>query len=148
MNSTPQGYDVALSYASEDSDYVEKVAETLKNWGLNVFFAKKEQAKMWGRNLNDFFEEVFTHADTVVAFFSDAYASKTWPNYERQIIESEFLNRKEDYFLPVKMEEGSNIKGAPSSIGYIPKEKYPPEALAKLILEKIQIYFQQKNVMV
>ncbi len=40
-------YDVALSFAGEDRDYVEEVATILKSFKVRVFYDKFEETNLW-----------------------------------------------------------------------------------------------------
>ena len=42
-------YDVCLSFAGEDRDYVNKVAEELRSAGVRVFYDLYEQVDLWGK---------------------------------------------------------------------------------------------------
>jgi hypothetical protein len=43
-------YDVALSFAGEQRDYVREVAKVLaEEYGLKVFFDEFEEDKLWGK---------------------------------------------------------------------------------------------------
>ncbi|QPH98866.1 hypothetical protein G5B97_01690 [Campylobacter concisus] len=42
-------YDVALSFAGENREYVEEVAIFLKNFGVKVFYDDFKQDKIWGK---------------------------------------------------------------------------------------------------
>ena len=53
-------YDVALSFAGEDREYVEDVALQLKGYGVRVFYDKFEEDKLWGKNLYDYLSDVYT----------------------------------------------------------------------------------------
>lgn len=44
-------YDIALSFAEEDRDYVEKVATLLKSNRIRVFYNKFEQVDLLGKGL-------------------------------------------------------------------------------------------------
>jgi hypothetical protein len=44
-------YDVALSFAGEDRDYVRAVAESLRKREKRVFFDEFEKARLWGKDL-------------------------------------------------------------------------------------------------
>jgi hypothetical protein len=46
-------YDVALSFAGEDRQYVYEVAELLRSRGVRVSYDEYERANLWGRNLID-----------------------------------------------------------------------------------------------
>jgi hypothetical protein len=44
-------YDVALSFAGEDRQYVSDIADRLRNNGIRVFYDLYEQATLWGKDL-------------------------------------------------------------------------------------------------
>ena len=44
-------YDVCLSFAGEDRDYVRQVAAGLDDRQVDVFFDEYEQVNLWGKNL-------------------------------------------------------------------------------------------------
>lgn len=52
-------YDVALSYASEDREYVEEVAIFLKDFGVRVFYDKFEMVDTWGKDLSEHLQSVY-----------------------------------------------------------------------------------------
>ena len=51
-------YDVALSFAGEDREYIEKVADKLDQDGIKVFYDKFEEIDLWGKNLYDHLDDV------------------------------------------------------------------------------------------
>lgn len=129
-------YNVALSFAGEQRDYVETVASILKNKGIKVFYDKYEQVNMWGKNLVDHLENIFgNEAEYIVIFLSKEYATKDWPDYERQVLLSRWINEKGN-LLPVRFDD-SEIKGLPSSVVYLDLRKMTPEELAQAIIKKI-----------
>src|SRR5260370_20126628 len=44
-------YDVALSFAGEDRNYANALAEALRHRQLNVFYDEYEKTPLWGKNL-------------------------------------------------------------------------------------------------
>ena len=44
-------YDVVLSFAGEDREYVDFIANELKAKGVRVFYDKFETVKLWGKDL-------------------------------------------------------------------------------------------------
>ena len=51
-------FDIALSFAGEDRNYVDQVAHILKSKGISVFYDKFEEANLWGKNLYDYLHNV------------------------------------------------------------------------------------------
>src|SRR5215218_6176143 len=44
-------FDVALSFAGEDREYVDNIADRLRTHGVKVFYDRYEQATLWGKDL-------------------------------------------------------------------------------------------------
>lgn len=70
-------YDVCLSFAGEERNYVELVAAELRDLGVRVFYDDYEQVALWGKNLYDHLDYVYSRAAKYcVLFASDSYARK------------------------------------------------------------------------
>jgi len=54
MAQNDKQFDVALSFAGEDREYVEQVADMLRRMGIQVFYDKYELVTLWGKNLYDY----------------------------------------------------------------------------------------------
>ncbi len=52
-------YDVALSFAGEDREYVAQVAAALRENGVRVFDDKYEVATLWGKDLYTHLHDVY-----------------------------------------------------------------------------------------
>ena len=79
MNNDIQ-YDIALSFAGEDRDYVEEVAQKLKTIGVRVFYDRFEEANLWGKNLYEYLSNIYQNkALFTVMFISKHYASEAPP---------------------------------------------------------------------
>ncbi len=64
-------YDVALSFAGEDREYVEDVATFLKDVGIKVFYDKFEADNLWGKNLYDHLQDIYKNkANYTILFIS------------------------------------------------------------------------------
>jgi hypothetical protein len=51
-------FDVALSFAGEDRNLAEKLAELLRAHGIQVFYDRYEQATLWGKDLYEHLADV------------------------------------------------------------------------------------------
>lgn len=81
-------FDVALSFAGEDREYVEEVALLLKAHGVRVFYDKFEEDKLWGKNLYEYLHNVYTkQAKFTVMFISKHYKEKLWTSHEREAMQ-------------------------------------------------------------
>ena len=52
-------FDVAISYAGEDREYAEALAETLRQRMLKVFYDNYEKSTLWGKNLYTYLSDVY-----------------------------------------------------------------------------------------
>ncbi len=131
-------YDVALSFAGEDREYVEAVAGILKAAGVRVFYDKFETVQLWGRNLADHLGEVYgKQSRFVVIFISEHYPMKAWPKHERQSAQARAIKEKKIVLLPARFDD-TEIEGMPSSTGYVDLRSTSPQELATFIQEKLR----------
>src|SRR5450759_5091951 len=78
-------WDVALSFAGAQRDYVEKVAAVLKARGVRCFYDADEQIELWGKYLAEELPAIYgEQAATVVVFVSADYAARDWTRLERR----------------------------------------------------------------
>lgn len=136
-------YDVALSFASEQREYVEKVAKQLSVMGVKCFYDNNYQVELWGEDLLEFLENVYDKCSRYcVMFISKEYLEKEWTHYERQVILQHFYsdknidNSQHSYLLPVRFDD-TRIPGITNSWGFISAQNTPPEKLAHMIYDKI-----------
>ena len=130
-------FDVAFSFAGEQRDYVEKVASYVENQSsLSVFYDDNYEEDMWGSNLVDYFKDIFEkRANYCVMFISKEYSEKTWPNFERQIIQAKSLFQ-EGYLLPVRFDD-TPIKGEIPTMKYLNIKDMKPEELGERVIKKV-----------
>ncbi len=132
-------YQVALSFAGEQREYVEAVARALHARGIAVFYDRFEPVTLWGKDGAEFFHQLFA-ADTayVVMFISRDYVAKKWTRHERRAALSRVIAEEGEYVLPVRFDD-SIVPGLPDTVQYLRTQDYDPAALAALISEKIGV---------
>jgi hypothetical protein len=129
-------YDVALSFAGEDREYVEALAGTLRNRSVKVFYDRFEASTMWGRNLYDHLSEVYGgKARHTIMFVSEAYARKNWTSHERQTAQAHALREHHEYVLPVRFDD-TVIPGL-EAVAYVDLRHTSQAELVDLILAKL-----------
>lgn len=130
-------YEVVLSFAGEDRDYVERVAEVLKANQVSLFYDAYEEVTLWGKNLTEHLHTVYSgSARFCVMFISKHYAQKVWPSHERRSAFEKAIETKEEYILPGRFDD-TEIPGLYKTVGYVDLRKKTPEQLAALILKKL-----------
>jgi TIR domain len=134
---TDKHYDVAISFAGEDRECAEALAEALKRRGVTVFYDGYEKAALFGKNLYTHLSDVYQNqARYCVMFLSKHYAKKAWTNHEREAAQARAFREHEEYILPVRLDD-TEIPGILPTIGYL---KWPPESsdsIADAILIKL-----------
>lgn len=130
-------FDVALSFAGEDRKYVEHVADTLRKMGIRVFYDKYERITLWGKNLFEYFIDIYQNkARFTVIFCSKHYAEKLWTNHERKAAQVKAFESSQEYILPARFDD-SEIPGILNTVGYINLSEYSPEEFAEIVKEKV-----------
>ncbi len=130
-------YDVALSFAGEDRDYVSQVARILKAYGIEVFYDTYEQHTLWGKDLYTHLDEVYRlKSRYCVMFISKNYKEKLWTNHERQSAQARAFGEQQEYLLPVRLDD-TEIPGIRPTVGYISASGMSPQQLANIITRKL-----------
>ncbi|MCL4535525.1 MAG: TIR domain-containing protein [Bacteroidetes bacterium] len=130
-------YDVALSFAGEDREYVETVASILTRQGIRLFYDHYEQATLWGKDLYAHLQNVYQkQSHFTVMFVSEHYARKVWTNHERRSAQARAFSESQEYILPARFDD-TEIPGLLPTIGYIDLRETSPDELANLIIEKL-----------
>lgn len=130
-------YDIALSFAGEERDYVDRVANLLKERGVKVFYDLFEEADLWGKDLYVHLSEVYhKRARFTVMFISEAYANKLWTNHERKSAQARAFQEAQEYILPARFDD-TDIPGVLSTVGYVSLKDRSPDDLVSLITKKL-----------
>jgi hypothetical protein len=130
-------YDVCLSFAGEQRSYVEAVASELRDLGVRVFYDDYEKSSLWGKNLFDHLDYIYSRAARYcVLFVSDAYASKVWTSHERRSAQERALSENSEYVLPVIFDD-TRLPGLPSTVGYLDARSTEPSEVAALLRQKL-----------
>jgi TIR domain len=141
MPSTSNGpiYDVALSFAGEDREYVEAVAEALRDRGIRVFYDHYEAASLWGKDLYEHLSQIYgQQARFTVMFISQHYARKVWTNVERESAQQRALEQHCEYVLPARFDD-TEVPGVKDSTVQEDLRNTTPEDLAIRIADKLAL---------
>jgi hypothetical protein len=132
-----EAYEVVLSFAGEDREYVEKVAETLKDNDVSLFYDNYEEASLWGKNLTEHLHKLYSRpARYCVMFIAKHCAAKVWPTHQRRSAFEKAIESKEEYILPARFDD-TEIPGLHKHIVYVDLRRKSPEELIRLILQKL-----------
>lgn len=131
-------YDVALSFAGENRDYVEQVATQLKSKGVGVFYDNHQKTSLWGKDLYQHLNIIYKElARCCVIFISEYYPIKLWTKHELKAAQARDFEENIEYILPVRF-DNTSIPGLNETIGYIDLRMVTPMELADTIIEKLK----------
>lgn len=132
-------YHIALSFAGEDRDYVEKVAMHLKENAVDVFYDRFEDTKLWGKDLYTHLAEIYKdRAIFTVIFVSKAYGDKLWTNHERKAAQARAFEESREYILPAIIDKDVEIPGLLKTTGFISISDMLPNEFSEKIIQKLQ----------
>ena len=131
-------YDVALSFAGENREYVREIAKKLKAKKLKVFYDEFEEANLWGKDLYQYLHYIYKEcALFCVVFVSSSYIKKAWTKHELKAAQNRAFLDNTEYILPLLLEPGINLPGLPDTIGYISTKDHTGSQIVKMIYEKV-----------
>jgi hypothetical protein len=130
-------FDIALSFAGEQREYVDQVANILNQKGISTFYDKFEEANLWGKNLYDYLSDIYMNqAKYTIMFISVDYSRKLWTNHERQSMQARAFQESSEYVLPAKF-DNTEISGVLPTTGYISLQDKTPEEFVAIIEKKL-----------
>ncbi|WLP89124.1 TIR domain-containing protein [Gordonia sp. NB41Y] len=115
-------YDLAVSFAGEQREFVEAVVRGVDLPEGRVFYDADFEAELWGEELTEVFTEIYSKSTRyVVMFISREYNEKEWTRLERRAALSKRLSSPGAYILPVLLDntELDEVAGLLNSIGYV-----------------------------
>ncbi len=130
-------YEIVLSFAGEDREYVEQVADYLLANHVEVFYDRYEEATLWGKDLAEHLDAVYrSSARYCVMFISRHYAEKVWTNHERKSALARAVEERQEYILPARFDR-TELPGIRPTLGYVDLSAKTPSQLGVLILQKL-----------
>jgi TPR repeat protein len=130
-------WDVALSFASAQRDYVEQVAQVLTAQGVRCFYDADEQIELWGKYLAEELPAIYgEQAAVVVVFASAEYADRDWTRLERRAALTRAVRERREYVLPARFDDIS-LPGLLSDVVTIDLRGRSPQQFAAMITGKL-----------
>ncbi|MFC1410739.1 TIR domain-containing protein [Streptacidiphilus sp. N1-12] len=135
-----QIYDLAVSFAGEHRDYVERAVRSCQQRGLRVFYDRDMNNEWWGRSFIREQREVYSSRTRYfVPFISTEYLAKPIPMDEFSAAMMTAVKQGDGYILPVLMDEVQ----VPSDllhphIHYLRAKDYSPEQLAEQLHARVR----------
>ena len=130
-------WDVALSFAGAQRNYVEQVARELKARGVRCFYDADEQMGLWGKYLADELPAIYgEQAAAVVMFISAEYAAREWTRLERRTALARAVRERREYVLPARFDDTA-LPGLPSDMVTVDLRAREPQQFAAMIADKL-----------
>ncbi|MDG4829819.1 TIR domain-containing protein [Solwaraspora sp. WMMD1047] len=130
-------YDVAVTFAGEDRQFVQAVVRQVTDAGYKVFYDQDEQVALWGEELTEYFPKVYEQRSRyAVMFVSRHYAAKPWTRLERRSVLARALEQQTPYLLPVRL-DATQLPGVRSTISYLDGSVIGEHGVAAAICQKL-----------
>jgi hypothetical protein len=131
-----QEFDVAVSFAGEDRDFVKEVFRGLDS-ERSVFFDEDFIVETWGRDLVEYFADLYQNrARYVVMFVSRHYAEKSWTTHERRSALATAITQQSPYILPVRLDD-TQLPGLLPTVGYVDARRVGAQGVIDSINAKL-----------
>jgi hypothetical protein len=133
-------YDLAVSFAGEDRDYVEQTVRACDELGLRVFYDRDVSNEWWGKNFIREQRKVYgSQTRYFVPFISTDYLSKPIPMDEFSAAMMTAVKQGDGYVLPVLI---GDVRVPPEllhpHIHYLRAKDYTPRELAAQLQTRVQ----------
>lgn len=130
-------YDVAISFAGEDSGYAQNLAADLQSHGVRVFYDDFEKAELWGKDLYTYLTDIYQNkARYCIILISESYARKRWTNLERRAAQARAFASDKEYILPVRLDT-TVLPGMLPTVSYLDWNKESLDGVVDCTLAKL-----------
>ena len=130
-------WDVALSFAGAQRDYVQEVAQALHARGVRCFYDADEEINLWGKHLAEELPAIYgDQAAAVVMFVSAEYAARDWTRHERRAALARAVRERREYVLPARFDDTS-LPGLPPDMVMVDLRTKNPHQFAVMIASKL-----------
>jgi hypothetical protein len=130
-------WDVALSFAGAQRDYVKQVAHALQVRGLRCFYDADEEIGLWGRHLAEELPIIYgERAAAVVVFVSAEYAARDWTRLERRAALARAVRERREYVLPARFDD-TTLPGLVPDMAAVDLRGRAPDQFAAMIATKL-----------
>lgn len=135
-------FEVVISYASENLEYVGEVAKRLKESGIRLFYAPFEEPDLWGKSLNKELDAIYRNLGRYcLMFVSKDYARKVWPTFARKVAMERAMHQaaqeRDDYILACRFDQ-TKVPGMAADVVYQDLAVKTPEQIADLVINKLR----------
>ena len=130
-------WDVALSFAGAEREYVGQVAAALKARGLRCFYDADEEVELWGAHLAEELPRIYAEESAaVVVFISAEYAGGEWTRLERRAALARAVAEAGVYVLPARFDD-SQLSGLLPDVVTVDLRGRTPERFAGLVADRV-----------
>lgn len=130
-------YQIGLSFAGENREYVDQVFQELTKLGISVFYDNYEQIDLWGKDLYTHLNKVYkSDCQYCIIFISKEYAAKLWTRHELSSAQARAFKENREYILPVRF-DSTELPGMNETVSYIDATKYNPRSVAEMAVKKL-----------
>lgn len=131
-------FDVAVSFAGEDREYVGEVVAMLRD-KATIFFDEDYEVEAWGQDGIEYFTDVYQNrARYAVIFVSRSYAEKVWTRTERRAALARAARQRSEYVLPIRLDD-TELDGLLPTTIYLDARRYGTQGLVDAIRQKIAL---------
>lgn len=130
-------YDVSISFAGEDREIAESIADALVQKNMTVFYDAYEKANLLGKDLHHFLFDVYSRRSTFcVLLISKHYMNKKWTKHELKAMQAAAMASDQEYILPIRLDD-ADVPGLAPQLGYLNWRDESAESVANLINQKL-----------
>ncbi|HKS45314.1 MAG TPA: toll/interleukin-1 receptor domain-containing protein [Amycolatopsis sp.] len=132
------GFDVGISFSSQQRDIAARIRKKLREAGLTVFYDEDYQHELLGADLNLYLHDTYIRrCRYAVAILSADFVQSKWSGrLEWRAILARLQDARGDFLLPYFVDD-VEVPGLSPSIGYIRSDTHTPEEFADVVFRKL-----------
>jgi hypothetical protein len=129
-------YDIGISYASEQKEYVKQLADSLDKAGLKYFVDFNEPERLWGTYIPEELRKIYVEESRIIlVILSSEYTEKAYTKFESRIACER--NLSDDSFLIIKTDDVT-LPWLNSTYGFMNSSDHSVDEIANFLKKKLQ----------
>lgn len=129
-------YDVALSFAGEDRSIAREINESLKKENIKVFFDEHSSTELWGRNLYNLLEKIYTESKLCIVIVSKNYSEKQWTRLEFRNLIAHASSRPSFSLLPIHIGDAPLPRDL-ANVAYVQWDSVSSQELTQIVKDRL-----------
>jgi hypothetical protein len=143
IRNLPKSYDIALSYARAQDQYVKQVAYILREMNIKTFYDRDYQTELAGKYYTEEYYAIYSkYAKFAAIFLSSDYLKSDYTKVEWRAVLKKSLS-EDDTFIVLRFDDAV-LPGLNESIIYLSADDFDPPQFSNVLASRVKKHLRRQ----